>query len=120
MNDMQTITTKLKTLLSQINEEEVTDKTLAQALEIHPTTFASMKHRNSIPYRKILDFCVTHHINANTLLFSRPINNTKRVTPKIKYYEIDASAGGGSSVFQENYQYMTTTEMITLFLHRLK
>ena len=86
MNDLLTITNKLKTLLSQITQSKVQDKDLALVLGITPANLASMKRRNSIPYRAILDFCVRHHINANTLLFNRPVNNTIYTKPMILRY----------------------------------
>jgi len=86
MNDLLTITNKLKTLLSQITQSKVQDKDLALALGTTPANLASMKRRNSIPYRAILDFCVRYHINANTLLFNRPVNNTIYAKPMILRY----------------------------------
>jgi len=75
MNDFQTITTSLKKLLSTQQGKEVNDKALALALGLLPSTFSSMKRRGNIPYKAILDFCHQHNINANTLLFSRAVNN---------------------------------------------
>ena len=86
MNNFSIITTKLKTVLTQITQRKVQDKDLALVLGITPANLASMKRRNTIPYRAILDFCVRHHINANTLLFNQPINNTIYSKPMILRY----------------------------------
>lgn len=120
MNDFPTIITKLKSILSQTLQRRVHDKELAVALGLAPSTFASMKRRNTIPYRAILDFCARHHINANTLLFSRPANNPFSKPATIRYYnEIGASAGGGGDVRHEHYKEVTLQQLFELFLQRL-
>jgi len=86
MNNFSTITNKLKTVLTQITQTKVQDKDLALILSLTPANLASMKRRNTIPYKAILDFCVRYHINANTLLFERPINNTIYTKPLILRY----------------------------------
>ena len=86
MNNFSTITNKLKTVLTQITQTKVQDKDLALILGLTPANLASMKRRNRIPYRVVLDFCVRYHINANTLLFNRPVNNTIYTKPMILRY----------------------------------
>lgn len=120
MNNFQTIINKLKTILSQTGSAKVHDKDVAIALGIVPSTFASMKRRNTIPYRAILDYCAKYHISANSLLFQRPVNNhiTKPVT--IRYYdEIGAGAGGGGNVLDECFKELTVNDLLLLFLSRL-
>ena len=87
MNNFLTITAKLKTILSQMHHAKIHDKDVAITLGITPSTFASMKRRNTIPYRAILDFCALHHINANALLFNRPVNNLIKEPVTLKYYD---------------------------------
>ena len=120
MNNFPTIIAKLKNILSQTKQRKVHDKDVAIALGLSPTTFASMKRRGTIPYRAILDFCAGHHINANTLLFCKPVNNTFSQPVTIRYYdEIGASAGGGSDVCHEHYKELTLQQLFELFLQRL-
>lgn len=120
MNDFPTIITKLKSILSQTMQRKVHDKDLAIALGLSPSTFASIKRRNTIPYRAILDFCARHHINANTLLFSRPANNPFSKPATIRYYdEIGASAGGGGNVRDEHFKELTLQQLFGLFVQRL-
>lgn len=120
MNNFQTIIMKLKTILLQIHYTKIHDKDVATALGISPSTFASMKRRNSIPYKAILDFCALHHINANALLFNRPVNNLIEAPKTIKYYDaIGAGAGGNGSVLHEQYIELTLHHLLLLFLNRL-
>jgi len=117
MNNFQTIIIKIKHRLSHKLQRKVHDKDVAHALGIPPSSLASMKRRNTIPYRAILDFCVQHNINANNLLFQRPVNNTIEHPPTIRYYQnIKAGAGGGANVLNEHYTQMTLHDFIHLFL----
>lgn len=120
MNNFQIIINKLKTILSQTHLAKVHDKDIAIALGITPSTFASMKRRNTIPYKAILDFCAKHHINANELLYNKPINNLIKAPVTIKYYdEIGAGAGGGGNVLDVGFKELTVDDLLRLFLSRL-
>ena len=119
MNDFQTIMSKLKILLSNTKQRILYDKELAIALEIKPNTFASMRHRDTIPYQAVLDLCTKSHIDANTLFFSRPVNNIMHRPLSITYYKsIRASAGSGAEVSNEIYKKLTPSEFIALFYHK--
>ncbi len=119
MNDFQTIMSKLKVLLSTVEQRILYDKELAAALNINPNTFASMRHRNTIPYQAVLDLCTKRHIDANTLFFSRPVNNLIHRPLLITYYKsVRASAGFGAEVSNEIYKKLTPSEFITLFYHK--
>ena len=119
MNDFQTIMSKLKLLLSTTKQCILYDKELAAVLGINPNTFASMRHRNTIPYQAVLDLCSKFHIDANTLFFSRPINNIVHRPLLITYYKgVKASAGSGADVSNEVYKKLTPTEFITLFYYK--
>lgn len=116
MNNFETVTAKLKIILFQSKKSTVHDKDVALALGIMPSTFASMKRRNAMPYRQILDFCITHHINANTLLFQRPVNNIYKTSATIRYYqEVNAGAGSEGKVHIQ----MTLQDFLQLFLYKL-
>lgn len=119
MNDFQTIMSKLKILLSTAQQRILYDKELAEALGIKPNTFASMRYRNTIPYQAVLDLCTQRHIDANTLFFSRPVNNLIQRPLLINYYKsVRASAGAGAEVSNETYKKLTPTEFITLFYYK--
>ena len=119
MNDFQTIMSKLKILLSTVEQRILYDKELAAALGINPNTFASMRHRNTIPYQAVLDLCTKRHIDANTLFFSRPVNNLIQRPLLITYYKsVRASAGSGAEVSNEVYKKLTPSEFITLFYYK--
>ena len=103
-----------------MHHTKVHDKDVAIALGITPSTFASIKRRNTIPYKALLDFCALHHINANSLLFCRPVNNLINEPATIKYYdEIGAGAGGGGDVQNVHFREVTVRELILLLLSRL-
>ncbi len=57
------LTNKLKQIIGSDK-----DKDVAAALGIKPTTFASMKRRNKIPHKTIINYCHNNHIDANTVL----------------------------------------------------
>ncbi len=121
MNNIQTIITKIKAILSQTIQGKVYDKDVANALGIKPVTFASMKRRNSIPHKAVLDYCAANHINANDLLFSKPVNNEVKAPLTIKYFdELQASAGGGADGLNEAYEELSFTDLLALFLSRIK
>ena len=121
MNNVATIITKLKSILSQSRQAKVHDKDVAAALGIAPSTLASMKRRNTPPYKAILDFCALHRINANALLFNRPVNNLIDRPATIRYYdEIGAGAGGGGTVLDEGFKELTVNDMLLLFFKRLE
>jgi repressor LexA len=121
MNNFQTILNKLKIILSQMHRTRVHDKDVAIALGITPSTFASMKRRNTLPYKAILDFCAIHHINANALLFHKPINNFITEPVTIRYYDNIGSSGGGGcgNVLDLDFQELTINDLLWLFLRRL-
>ncbi len=90
---------------------KVFDKDVAVALNIPQATFATMKKRNSIPYREILEFCAIKKISVNWLFFDQAVDMLKAETDKffqVRYFaDIRASAGGGAEVFNENFENIT-------------
>ena len=67
MNDFKTILSTLKKIISP--QDKVTDKTIATALKIKPTTFASYKHRDKAPYKAILTYCHDNRLDVRKVLF---------------------------------------------------
>ena len=67
MNDFKTILSTLKKIISP--QDKVTDKTIATALKIKPTTLASYKHRDKAPYKAILTYCHDNRLDVRKVLF---------------------------------------------------
>ncbi len=78
MQSFNQITNKLKQIIGSDK-----DKAVAAALGIKPTTFASMKRRQKIPYKAILVYCSDNRIDANTVLLGE-IALGEPVTPEVK------------------------------------
>lgn len=108
---------KLKDVLSENSlDKKVFDKDVAIALNIPQTTFATMKKRNSIPYKEILEFCALKKISVNWLFFDQAVDMLKAETEKffqVRYFaDIRASAGGGAEVFDESFETIALDEKI--------
>ena len=67
MNDFKTILTMLKQIISP--QSKVTDKAIATALKIKPTTLASYKRRDKAPYQAILTYCHENRLDVRKVLF---------------------------------------------------
>jgi SOS-response transcriptional repressor LexA len=112
MIDFSEVIEKLKDIVSQSRVgARIYDKDVAAELGISQATFATMKKRNSIPYREILEFCAKRKISINWLFFDQPAEMLLEETGKffrIKYFaQLRASAGGGAEVFDENFKYIS-------------
>jgi len=66
MNEFKTILTKLKEIISQQlqMDKKVLDKYVASALNIKPTTLASLKYRDKAPYQAILTYCHENSVDV--------------------------------------------------------
>ncbi len=108
---------KLKDVISEHTVgKKVFDKDVAIALKIPQATFATMKQRDSIPYKEILEFCALKKISVNWLFFDQAVDMLKKETEKffyVRYFsDIGASAGGGAYDFDENFEIITLDEKI--------
>ncbi|SFZ98418.1 phage repressor protein, putative [hydrothermal vent metagenome] len=117
MINLSDILDKLKDVLAESGKgKKVFDKDVATALNIPQATFATMKKRNSIPYKEILEFCALKKISVNWLFFDQAVDMLKEETEKffnIRYFsDIRASAGGGANIFDEGYETITLDEKI--------
>jgi len=117
MYDLKIVIKKLKEILSEDNStKKVFDKDVADALAIPQTTFATMKKRNSIPFKEILEFCATKKLSINWLFFDQSINMLSEKTDKffqIHYFsDVRASAGGGAFTFDANYEILSINKTI--------
>jgi len=111
------IIVKLKEILiEEKGQKKIFDKDVAQELRIPQATFATMKKRNSIPYREILEFCALRKISVNWLFFDQAVDMLKEETDKyfkIRYFsDVQASAGGGANIDSENCEHMVVDEKI--------
>lgn len=117
MYDLKVIIIKLKDIISEEKKvKKVFDKDVADALFIPQTTFATMKKRNSIPFKEIMAFCANKKLSINWLFFDQTIDILARETNKffqIHYFkDVSASAGGGAFTFDENYEVLTVDRTI--------
>jgi len=108
---------RMKDIISESGiDGKIFDKDVATALNIPQARFATMKKRNSIPYKEILEFCAIKKISANWLFFDQAVDMLKKETDKffqVRYFaDIRASAGGGAEVFDENFEIMSMDKNI--------
>lgn len=100
---------RLKDILSdEVGNKKVYDKDVADALEISPAAFATMKRRDRIPYEEIISFCSRRRISINWLLFNQNPSSLVETTNRyqyIKYFpDVNVSAGGGAYDGEENFE----------------
>ncbi len=112
MDEFRLVIEKLKDIISEGKEgSKVFDKDVASALTIPQATFATMKKRNSIPYREIMEFCAMKKLSINWLFFDQAIDMLASETDKyfqIRYFpDVRASAGGGSFNFDTDFKLLS-------------
>lgn len=98
MMEMEEIIEKLKDILASEGQTKIKSIDVAKALNIHPDTFNSMKFRNSIPYKQILNFLEQRKININYFFFGSSPKESLECEEKyriLKLYKTNASLGGG-------------------------
>ncbi len=109
MVDFKSLVEKIKSVMyTQSMKKKIFDKDVASELGIPQTTFATMKKRNAIPFKEVMEFSAKMRISINWLFFDQPAEMLIEETNKffqIRYFaDIRASAGGGAEVFSENYE----------------
>ena len=117
MYDLKNVIAKLKEIISEEKKvKKVFDKDVADALAIPQTTFATMKKRNSIPFKEILEFCANKRLSINWLFFDQAIDMLEEETARffqVHYFsDIRASAGGGAFNFDDNYEVLSVDKTI--------
>jgi SOS-response transcriptional repressor LexA len=117
MYDLKPVIEKIKGILAQEKSGgKVFDKDVAKALDIPQTTFATMKKRNSIPFKEILHFCAKKKLSINWLFFDQEVEMLEAQRDKyyhVRYFrDIRASAGGGAEVFSSNYELLSIDKTI--------
>jgi phage repressor protein C with HTH and peptisase S24 domain len=117
MADLVEILNRIKDILSsELGNKKVYDKDVANALGINQTTLATMKKRNKIPYKEILEFCAKRKISINWLIFNQVVKSIAKESEKferIHYFkDIYASAGGGAINYDEEAEFLELDEEI--------
>jgi SOS-response transcriptional repressor LexA len=106
MPNIHEILDKIKDILSsELGERKIFDKDVAASLNINQISLATMKSRNKIPYKEILEFCAKRKISINWIMFDQVVESLQSETQKfsrISYFkDIYASAGGGALNYDE-------------------
>ena len=112
MYDLKNVIQKIKEIIAlEKKGKKVFDKDVADVLAIPQTTFATMKKRNSIPFKEILEYCATKKLSINWLFFDQSIEMLAKETDKffqVHYFaDIRASAGGGAFNFDDNFEVLS-------------
>ncbi len=69
MRDFKNITAEIKLHLSLKKTKKVFDKDVADALGLSQANFATLKRRNSTPYKHVLEFCYKEDFCCNEIFF---------------------------------------------------
>lgn len=76
MQPFEEIINRMKDLISHDKPgKKIYDKDVADILEIHQLSFATMKYRNIIPYEQIITFCAKRRVCINWLLFNQSVDS---------------------------------------------
>lgn len=97
--EMEEVIEKLKDILASEGAANIKTIDVAKALNINPDTFNSMKFRNSIPYKQVLNFLEKRKISINYFFFGSSPKESLESEEKyriLKLYKVNASLGGGS------------------------
>lgn len=117
--EMEEIIEKLKDILASEGQEKTKGIDVAKALGIHPDTFNSMKFRNSIPYKQILNFLEQRKININYFFFGSSPKESLECEEKyriLKLYKANASLGGGGiNEFVEYQEIVVDNALLNFF-----
>lgn len=121
MNKFIEIVEEIKNIIStDFNGKKVFDKDVADVLGISQMNFATMKKRNKLPFTELLDFCAIKSISINWLLYGQSPESLIEATNRfymIKYLsDVNASAGGGSFVEDENIEELKLPEQFSTIL----
>ncbi len=111
MKSFTEIVEEIKDIVStDMPNKKVYDKDVASMLDISQMNFATMKKRDKIPYKELLDFCAGRSIAINWLLYGQSPESLIDATNKfymVRYFsEVQASAGGGGLSEDEVFEPM--------------
>ncbi|WP_373034780.1 hypothetical protein [Sulfurimonas sp.] len=69
MRDFHGVIKEIKLYLAVGKSKKVLDKDVADALGLSQANFATIKRRNSTPYRNILEFCKEENLCCSEIFF---------------------------------------------------
>jgi len=69
MRDFHGVITMLKLHISVDKQKKILDKDVADALNMTQANFATIKRRNSTPYKNILEFCNKKKLCCSEIFF---------------------------------------------------
>jgi len=69
MKHFKRIIITLKNILNLQSSKKVLDKDIAIVLNMKPTTLASYKYRDKLPYKSILTYCYENNLDVKKILF---------------------------------------------------
>ncbi len=115
MKQFLDIVEEIKDIISSdYRGKKVFDKDVANLLGISQMNFATMKKRDKVPFRELLDFCAKRSIAINWLLYGQSPESLIDATNKffmVRYFsEVNASAGGGGSGDNESHESLMLSE----------
>lgn len=121
--DINEIIEKLKDILSSEHpNRKIFDKDVASALGMSKESLSHLKKKNGVPYEQIAKFCAKRKISINWILFEQLPKSLKEETEKytrIKHFtRINASAGGGSFNYDEDYEYLSIDKKLLDSLYK--
>ncbi len=109
MKQFLDIVEEIKDIISSdFGGKRVFDKDVAGLLGITQMNFATMKKRDKVPFRELLDFCAKRSIAINWLLYGQSPESLIDATNKffmVRYFtDVNASAGGGGDTDNELHE----------------
>lgn len=121
--DINEIIEKLKDILSSEHpNRKIFDKDVASALGMSKESLSHLKKKNGVPYEQITKFCAKRKISINWILFEQLPKSLEEETEKytrIKHFtRINASAGGGSFNYDEDYEYLSIDKKLLDSLYK--
>ena len=69
MRDFHGVIKEIKLYLAVGKKKKILDKDVADALQISQANFATIKRRNSTPYKNILEFCKEEELCCSEIFF---------------------------------------------------
>jgi len=69
MRDFHGVIEALKFYLARDKKTKILDKDVASALKMTQANFATIKRRNSTPYKNILEFCRDNNLCCGEIFF---------------------------------------------------
>jgi phage repressor protein C with HTH and peptisase S24 domain len=108
--DFPSVVDKIRARLQEEQTGTILDKDIARALDMTPAHFSRAKAGLTSPLGKLINYALKNRININWLLYDQIPESLEKETEKlihIKYFKsVRGSAGGGSIVDNEQFEYI--------------